>query len=70
MAALVFGPDAWAPLAEALVAFTEGDEEAVLLVTMFPREPKRRMPCQLFEDTLLLAMVLLLLWLEEKKKLR
>lgn len=47
MAALVFGPEAWAPLAEALLAFTEGDEEAVLLVHSDEGEPDP-MPISLF----------------------
>jgi SAM-dependent methyltransferase len=47
MAALVFGPDAWAPLAEALVAFAEGDEEAELLVHSDEGEPDP-MPISLF----------------------
>lgn len=47
MASLVFGPEAWAPLAEALLAFTEGEEGAVLLVHSDEGEPDP-MPISLF----------------------
>ena len=47
MAASLFGLDAWAPLAEAFVAFSEGDEGAVLTVHADEGDPDP-MPVSLF----------------------